>query len=77
MKAMSDMVQEWKPTHRHIKRGGEYMLIGAAILQTDIPLADQRYVILYKGSMGRTYARPMEEFNDGRFERIAVETDSQ
>ena len=71
------MVQEWKPTHRHIKRGGEYMLIGAAILQTDIPLADQRYVILYKGSMGRTYARPMEEFNDGRFERIAVETDSQ
>ena len=69
----------WRPTHRHVKRGGEYMLLGIGKVQCDwwqITSAGNRYpvdmheVVIYRGEDGKLWVRPREEFEDGRFEAL-------
>lgn len=61
--------KEFWPTHRHKKRGGEYMVVHEGRLQVDGDLDDER-VIIYRGADGKLWVRPSYEFNDGRFEPI-------
>jgi len=61
----------WIPTHRHIKTGGLYQVIGAGKLRTDEPLSDNCHMILYRGEDGRLWARSNYEFEDtDRFEPL-------
>jgi len=83
------------PTHRHKKRGTEYVLIGIGKMQadswfvkhrygmnaeghgTDIlgPSVDMREVAIYRSvDDGSLWARPREEFEDGRFETLPRST---
>ncbi|MGX9145870.1 hypothetical protein [Mesorhizobium sp. 128a] len=72
IKALLDAADEaaWRPTHRHVKRGGAYRLIGAAKLQTSVPLADLDAMVVYQAEDGSLWVRPHVEFFDGRFEAI-------
>jgi len=71
----------WKPTHRHVKTGGEYVLLGIGKMQAQdwlferfldvgrskLDSVDMREVAIYRGHDGQLWARPREEFEDGRF----------
>lgn len=54
-----------QPTHRHIKSGGEYRVIGRGLIEAT--LAD---VVIYEASNGKLWVRPSEEFDDGRFQPL-------
>ena len=69
-------------THRHKKRGTEYVLIGIGRMQSewwldslskdgDDPI-DMREVAIYRSATDPTeiWVRPREEFEDGRFETL-------
>ncbi|MBN9235135.1 MULTISPECIES: hypothetical protein [Phyllobacteriaceae] len=68
------------PTHRHKKRGSTYALIGIGKMQAEhwrdiavdedeTALVDLREVAIYRSvDDGSLWARPREEFEDGRFE---------
>jgi len=60
---------DWKPTHRHVKSGGEYMHIDMARVQTAEPLKDMAQVELYKAKDGTLWVRPVHEFHT-RFIRL-------
>lgn len=74
-------------THRHVKSGGDYTLLGIGKMQSAYwmeqklnsyfepvsELIDMREVAIYRGADGQLWARPLEEFNDGRF--IALRTE--
>jgi hypothetical protein len=60
----------WTPTHRHIKRGTTYRVIGNGSLQTNSALYDGQALVIYEGESGELWARPGAEFHDGRFEKI-------
>lgn len=64
--------QGWHPTHRHKKRGTEYIIVGNALLQTDAALFDMTPMVIYRGSDGCLWARSSLDFYDGRFEIIAA-----
>lgn len=56
---------EWKATHRHLKSGGEYRVIGnGRHSETLDPLT------VYQGRDGTIWARPRVMFEDGRFEAL-------
>ncbi len=57
----------WRATHRHVKRGTEYMLDSYGEIQTDTPLGDYAKVAIYKARDGKTWVRSLSEFEDGRF----------
>lgn len=76
-------------THRHKKRGSEYVLIGIGKMQAahwnDMsrdadncacgPSVDMREVAIYRGvDDGSLWVRPREEFEDGSFEPLQAPT---
>jgi len=71
-------------THRHVKRGSEYVLIGIGKMQTinwapivgdapdDFSSVDDREVAIYRSTEdGLLWVRPREEF-DARFDALAA-----
>lgn len=60
----------WRPTHRHLKRGTSYQLVTYGRLQTEKPIGDDEVLVIYRAEDGRVWARPVDEFNDGRFEPL-------
>lgn len=61
-----------EPTHRHVRRGTEYVEIGRGELQSSITLreGDEPLVVYRSVDDGRIWIRPASEFDDGRFEAI-------
>ena len=59
------MLKEWKPTHRHRKTGGEYIVIAESGTEWDMcPVA------IYQGEDGKYWVRPKAEFLDIRFDPL-------
>jgi hypothetical protein len=79
LSALSAQVQE-VATHRHKKRGTEYVLMGVGKMQAENwqvsvdgfdQSIDMREVAIYRSvDDGSLWVRPIEEFNDGRFEAL-------
>ncbi|TJV51100.1 MAG: DUF1653 domain-containing protein [Mesorhizobium sp.] len=63
----------WQPTHQHLKRRSLYRFVGAATLQTSIPLSDTDAMVVYQAEDGSLWVRPHTEFFDGRFLTLAGE----
>lgn len=51
----------------HRKRGSKYIVLGSGFFQTIDEDYDGIRIVLYEGLDGKLWARPMEEFLDGRF----------
>jgi len=66
----------FQPTHRHKKRGSTYQVIGTASVQSaDFScLGDESVATVYQDENGRLWVRAFDEFNDGRFEALAIGT---
>ena len=65
---------------RHVKRGTTYQVIGEAKLQTFGSIAEGAMLTIYRGdNTGALWARPTDEFRDGRFVTLseAVPTDTE
>lgn len=62
----------WNPTHRHKKRGTTYRIEGFAGLQSSAPIAEPTKLVIYRGEDGQLWARPIDEFLDGRFEKLPM-----
>lgn len=64
----------WRPTHRHVKRGSEYEVIARAEVQNSggLPIREGDLLVIYQGDIGDTWARPIGEFQDGRFEELGA-----
>jgi hypothetical protein len=56
--------------YRHVQRGNSYTVMGRARLQTSTILKDDDTLVIYQGQNGELWARPIEEFCDGRFQRM-------
>lgn len=67
---VADAGEGWRPTHRHVKRGTEYQILGRAVVQTATPLEDEEYAIVYRDEGGTLWVRCADEFNDGRFQSL-------
>lgn len=57
---------------RHKKTGGVYLTVGKCRLESTAEPA-----VLYRGEEGTVWARAMDEFLDGRFERLAANSQNQ
>lgn len=68
---MSDARQ----VYRHVKRGTDYEHVGLALLQCEYAIGEGSVLVIYKGGDGRLWARPHDEFHDGRFVRLALAPD--
>ena len=56
----------WRPTHRHLKSGGDYRVICAATLE-----ADRTDAVVYDDRDGTVWVRSAAEFYDGRFAELS------
>jgi hypothetical protein len=56
---------------RHRRRGSTYTIVASATLQTNSPIADDAIVVIYQSEDGKFWARPADEFFDGRFEELS------
>lgn len=56
--------------YRHKKRGSEYTSLGALTVQAAKPIVEGDMMIAYVDDAGCMWGRPIDEFNDGRFEEI-------
>ena len=59
---------------KHVKRGTEYTVLGQAEVQSGSPINESDILTVYQGTDGKIWARPVSEFNDGRF--IVIESDN-
>lgn len=55
---------------RHKVRGSAYERLGGAEVQTSHPIQEGEVVTVYRDRDGKLWARPINEFYDGRFEKI-------
>lgn len=62
---------EVPPRWRHRKRGSTYRQVCLASLQASSPCEESAVLVVYQGEDGRYWARPHDEFHDGRFEDIS------
>lgn len=59
---------------RHLKRGSRYRVLNVQFeVQSSRPIVEGETLICYFDARGKGWARPADEFNDGRFERITDE----
>jgi hypothetical protein len=72
----SPPVVGWRPTHRHVARGGEYQVIGEAQVQTVTGLCDYDVVTVYRDAEGGLWVRATSEFDDGRFVALSAAPDA-
>jgi len=63
---------DWKPTHRHKKRGSTYVVVGQAQVQCEDGLTDYEVATVYRGHDGQLWVRRKSEFEDGRFEALSA-----
>lgn len=55
---------------KHVKRGTTYNVLGKARIQTEWPVVDNVELTVYQGQDGIMWARPTDEFEDGRFVKV-------
>ena len=58
------------PTHRHKKRGTTYEVFGRATLESAAPIHEGAELTIYRDQGGKLWARPADEFHDGRFQTV-------
>ncbi|AFU88166.1 hypothetical protein CcrColossus_gp296 [Caulobacter phage CcrColossus] len=59
--------------YRHLKRGSTYNVLGQGIAQCETPIQDNDALVFYRDGQGRFFARHVDEFHDGRFEKVSAE----
>lgn len=72
-RASENAVPREGDVYRHTRRGGSYIVIGHARLQTARSVGDDDALVIYKGEGGELWARPVQEFCDGRFELLTFD----
>lgn len=55
---------------RHTARGFVYENLGGAEVQTSHPIMEGEVLTIYRGNDGKMWARPVNEFFDGRFVKL-------
>ncbi|MDB5971266.1 MAG: hypothetical protein JWQ90_3716 [Hydrocarboniphaga sp.] len=58
------------PTHRHLKRGSVYAELGRGEVQSSREIVEGDQLVIYRAENGSLWARPPEEFDDGRFKPL-------
>lgn len=57
---------------KHKNHGGKYEVLGFAMLQTARHIDDMESLVIYQTSPGVLWARPNNEFFDGRFQEMGT-----
>lgn len=62
----------WFATHIHKESEGRYLKIGEGSVQNSsgVPIVEGDILVVYQDYSGRLWFRPVDEFNDGRFEEV-------
>lgn len=61
---------ETQTKYRHKQRGTEYTVTNLAHAQCARPIREGDVVVVYVGRDGNAWVRPVDEFGDGRFEKV-------
>lgn len=56
--------------YTHYKRGSNYTKIAEGVLQTSKPIDDNTVLVSYISNDGKFWFRPIDEFEDGRFQEV-------
>ncbi len=62
----TDGFDQW----RHRARGTTYQRLGGAEVQSGRPIKEGDVLTVYLDADGKLWVRPVEEFHDGRFEKL-------